>query len=198
MYGRKASQLLGDLARTENGQITPFSIDMFGQVIEECNEHQFQLQSLMRKIQEEGLDIQTTRNADHFGAVIHHLSLVRNKRCLMAYMYNRAEMIRDLIWKVGPVLPQEIQEKLNYSEKEYFKNHSSALNSYMSELDLDLTVDMVPPKDPYIQVRVLDDMGDVVLGDRSAPLLPHSVHLLKRSDAEQFISQGRMEEFLLT
>lgn len=30
--------------------------------------------------------MQTTRNEDHFGAVIHHLSLVRNKRCLMAYM----------------------------------------------------------------------------------------------------------------
>ncbi|KAL5984265.1 hypothetical protein ACLOJK_018369 [Asimina triloba] len=144
-----------------------------------------------RKIQEAGLDIQTTRNADHYGAVIHHLSLTRNKRCLMAYMYNRAEIIRSLRWKVGPVLPQEIQEKLNQSEEEYFKNHSTALESYMSELDLDLTVDMVPPKDPYIQVRVLDDIGEVLLGDQSASLVCHSVHSLKRTDAEPFISQLR-------
>ncbi|XP_049932798.1 uncharacterized protein LOC116249882 [Nymphaea colorata] len=56
----------------------------------ECDEHHLHLQSLMRKIQDDGLDIQTTRNSDHFGAVIHHLSLIRNKRCLMAYTYNRA------------------------------------------------------------------------------------------------------------
>ena len=39
-----------------------------------------------RKVQEEGLDFQTTRNADHYGALINHLSLIRNKRCLMAYV----------------------------------------------------------------------------------------------------------------
>ncbi|XP_057967139.1 uncharacterized protein LOC131157186 isoform X2 [Malania oleifera] len=146
------------------------------------------------KIQEEGLDIQTTRNADHHGMVIHHLSVMRNKRCLMAYMYNRAEIIRSLRWKIGPVIPHEIQEKLSYSEEGYFKNHSAALESYMSELELDLTVDMVPPKDPYIQVRVLDDIGEVLLSDQSANLTRHSMHFLKRTDAEQFISQGLMEE----
>jgi hypothetical protein len=38
------------------------------------------------------------------------------------------------------VLPQEIQEKLSHTEEEYFKKHSGALQSYMSRLDLDLTV----------------------------------------------------------
>ncbi|KAK1312440.1 hypothetical protein QJS10_CPA07g00090 [Acorus calamus] len=60
----------------------------------------------------------------------------------------------------------------------------------MAELDLDLTVDMVPPKDPYIQVKVvLDDIGEVLLGDQSATLVRHSVHSLRRTDAEPFISQ---------
>ena len=40
-----------------------------------------------RKMVEQNLDIETTRNEDHYGAAIHHLSLLRNKRCLMAYMY---------------------------------------------------------------------------------------------------------------
>jgi GINS complex subunit 1 len=38
------------------------------------------------------------------------------------------------------VLPHDIQEKLHFSEKEYFKNHSAAIKSYMSEMDIDLTV----------------------------------------------------------
>lgn len=48
---------------------------------------------------------------------------------------------------------------------------------------------MVPPKDPYIQVRVLDDIGEVLLSDQSSNLARHSMHFLKRTDAEQFISQ---------
>jgi surface polysaccharide O-acyltransferase-like enzyme len=38
------------------------------------------------------------------------------------------------------VLPHDIQEKLHFSEKEYFKNHSAAIKSYISEMDIDLTV----------------------------------------------------------
>ena len=41
---------------------------------------------------------------------------------------------------VDSVLPEEIQEKLGTSEKEYFKNHAATLQSYMAELDLHLTV----------------------------------------------------------
>ncbi|ERN12007.1 hypothetical protein AMTR_s00165p00046130, partial [Amborella trichopoda] len=170
--------------------------DLFDQVVRECNEHKLQLTSLFEKIKHDGLDIERTRNADHFGAVIHHLSLIRNKRCLMSYMYNRAEMIRSLRWKAGRVLPVEIQGKMTHSEEEYFKKHSAALESYMSAMDIDLTVDMVPPKDPYIQVRVIDDIGEVLLGDQVISLVRNSVHSLKRSDAEPLISQGLMEEFL--
>lgn len=51
--------------------------------------------------------------------------------------------------------------------------------------------DMVPPKDPYIKVRVLDDMGgDILLSDdKKANFTRHSMHFLKRTDAEQLISQ---------
>ncbi|XP_068644080.1 uncharacterized protein [Aristolochia californica] len=195
MYGRNAGKLLRELASSESGHLTSFNNVLFDKVIQDCNEHHLQLQSLMRKIQDEGLDIQTTKNSDHFGAVIHHLSLIRNKRCLMAYMYDRLEIIRSLRWKIGRELPEEIQQKLIQSERDYFKNHSLALESYMSELDLELTVDMVPPKDPYIQVRVLDDIGDVLLSSAQTTLSRHSVHSLRRSDAEPYISQGLMEEF---
>ncbi|XP_047964391.1 DNA replication complex GINS protein PSF1-like [Salvia hispanica] len=114
--------------------------------------------------------IQNALKSDQFGALVHHLSLVRNKRCLMAYVYKRAEVIRSLGWMVDSVLPEEIQEKLGTSEKEYFKNHAATLQSYMAELDLHLTVDMIPPKDPLIKVRVLDDIGGIALSDQVANL----------------------------
>ncbi|KAI4986700.1 hypothetical protein ZWY2020_019330 [Hordeum vulgare] len=57
------------------------------------------------------------------------------------------ETIRSFRWKIGHVLPHEIQEKLDFSEKEYLRSHSSAIKT------------LVPPKDPYIQLQVLEDIG---------------------------------------
>ncbi|TXG69293.1 hypothetical protein EZV62_004228 [Acer yangbiense] len=197
MHGRRACRLIKEFNSGEKGQLNHFNEELLNEVAKECSENFLVLQSLIRKMQEEGLDFQTTRNADHYGALINHLSLIRNKRCLMAYVYNRAEMIQNLAWTVGLrlfELPEEIQEKLSHPEKEYFKKHSSALESYMSKVDLDLN-DMVPPKDPYIKVRVLDDVGEgIVVSDKAANFARHSMHFLKRTDAELYISRGLMEE----
>lgn len=221
MYGRKASELVKEFASSDPGQLSTFNNDLFGQVLEDCNENLLHLQPLMRKIQEhenklidkrrsedemeisederskseaEKTFIQNALKSDQFGALVHHLSLVRNKRCLMAYVYNRAEVIRSFGWMVDMVLPEELQEKLSDTEKEYFKNHSAALQSYISESDVHLTVDMIPPKDPYIKVRVLDDIGEIALSDQVANLARHAIMFLRRTDAEQYITQGQMED----
>ncbi|XP_010429994.1 PREDICTED: probable DNA replication complex GINS protein PSF1 isoform X1 [Camelina sativa] len=202
MYGRKGYQLLKDFASGEKGQLKPFNSKLFDETIEECDQNHHLLQSLIRKMQQEDLDVPNNRNADHYGALIHHLSLMRNKRCLMAYVcncrYNRAEIVRDLAWRVGLELldlPSEIQEKLTSLEKEYFKNHSVALKSYMGKVGIELNVDMVPPKDPYIKVRILDDIDEgIVLSDKTTNFARHSMHFLKRTDAEPYIARGQMEE----
>lgn len=51
--------------------------------------------------------------------------------------------MRDLAWRVGLELldlPSEIQEKLTTLEKEYFKNHSVAIKSYMGKVGMELNV----------------------------------------------------------
>ncbi|CAD6221106.1 unnamed protein product [Miscanthus lutarioriparius] len=191
LYGRRASQLLKEIDSSEAGQLAPFNTDVFDQVIRECSEHNSQFQSLIRKMVEQNLDIETTRNEDHYGAAIHHRSLLCNKRCLMAYMYNRAEVIQSFRRKVGPVLPHDIQEKLHFSEKEYFKNHSAAIKSYISEMDIDLTVVWTRflPRILTFRFGSLEDIGEVSLGDHSVSLTKNSLHFLRRTDAEQFISQ---------
>lgn len=196
MFGRRGAQLVSELAQSEDDRLRRFNNDLFDQVVEECNEHYHQLESRMLKMQQEGLDIETTQNNDYFGALIHHLSLVRNKRCLLAYIYNRGLRIRRLRWQLGAVLPVDIQEKLNVSEKEFFKSYSDLLGSYMTNINLDLTVDTTPPKDPYIQVRVMDNVGEVLLDDQSTSLIRNSIHLIKRTEAESLVSQGILEEFI--
>ncbi|EPS73327.1 hypothetical protein M569_01429 [Genlisea aurea] len=214
MYGRKASELVRELAASDPGKISSFNNELFAQAIEECDGHFLHLHPLIRKVEDnesklneatsshdgsevsekEKGSLRASLKSDQFGALIHHLSLVRNKRCLMAYIYNRAEAIRSLAWVVDRVLPEEIQQKLITSEKEYFKKHISALQQYMLDVDLQLTVDTIPPKDPYIKVRVLDDIGQVALSDQIANLSKNAIMFLRRIDAEQYIRQGQMEE----
>lgn len=52
---------------------------------------------------------------------------------------------------------------------------------------------MVPPKDPYIKVRVLDDIGEIALSDQVANLARHAIMFLRRTDAEQYITQVSLQ-----
>ncbi|CAH8378896.1 unnamed protein product [Eruca vesicaria subsp. sativa] len=196
MYGRKGYQLVKDFASGEKGLLKPFNSKLFDETIEECEQNHGLIQSLITKMQQEGLDVQNNRNADHYGALVHHLSLTRNKRCLMAYVHNRAEIVRDLAWRVGLVLlelPPDIQEKLTALEKDYFKNHSKAIKSYMGKLGIELNVDMVPPKDPYIKIRVVGDIDQgIMMSDKTTNFTRHSMHFLKRTDAEPYIARNQL------
>lgn len=58
----------------------------------------------------------------------------------ISWRYKRAEVIQSYRWNVGRVLPKEIQDKLNFSEQEYFKNHCAVIDTYVKDLELDLTV----------------------------------------------------------
>ncbi|KAK0597652.1 hypothetical protein LWI29_027265 [Acer saccharum] len=86
MHGRRACHLVKEFNSGEKGQLNHFNEELLNEVAKECSENFLVLQSLIRKMQEEGLDFQTARNADHYGALINHLSLIRNKRCLMAFV----------------------------------------------------------------------------------------------------------------
>ncbi|KAK1577982.1 hypothetical protein Q3G72_026606 [Acer saccharum] len=86
MHGRRACRLIKEFNSGEKGQLNHFNEELLNEVAKECSENFLVLQSLIRKMQEEGLDFQTARNADHYGALINHLSLIRNKRCLMAFV----------------------------------------------------------------------------------------------------------------
>ncbi|KAG0555198.1 hypothetical protein M758_12G154200 [Ceratodon purpureus] len=195
MFGRTAAQLVREV-NNDDQHIRRFNYDLFDKVIAEIQEHFQQVTTIMEKGQEENEDGQITSVDENYnGAVIHHQSILRNKRCLLAYMYHRANRLQRLRWQLGAVLPEDVKGLLHPSEKEFVKSYSEALSSYMTKLDIDLTVDITPPKDPYIQVRVLDNIGEVLLGDQSTSLVRNSIHFVKRSEAETLISQGLLEEF---
>lgn len=53
---------------------------------------------------------------------------------------------------------------------------------------------MQPPKDLYIEVRVLRDCGEVMTENGLVHLEANSTHFLRRADVEQLIRQGLLEQ----
>jgi hypothetical protein len=64
-------------------------------------------------------------------------------RALFCVRYNRAQRIQRLRWQLGAVLPEDVRDLLHPSEKEFLKSYSDILGSYMTTVDLDLTVVML-------------------------------------------------------
>ncbi|CAM9486333.1 unnamed protein product [Choristocarpus tenellus] len=126
--------------------------------------------------------------------VVHHQALLRNKRCLLAYIKWRSDRIAQLRWETGPVVPQELQQNLSSREMEFFNKYDKILTGYMQDFELDLTADLQPPKELHVEVRVLQDCGEIMTDQGPVKLDRGTTHLLRRSDVEHLVRQGFLHE----
>jgi GINS complex subunit 1 len=115
--------------------------------------------------------------------LINHLSMRRNKRCLLAYHRIRAQKLEEMCWNGVEVLENAHQrhssdpaadtgagtgtESSNFSnlspeEEEHVRQYGDLLAAYKGQwTDIDLTGSIEPPKDLFIDVRVLKDAGEI-------------------------------------
>lgn len=111
--------------------------------------------------------------------LVNHLSIRRNKRCLLAYHRVRADKLEQMCWDGEDVLelqqlrqssanqggssaPSNDESCLSPEEEEYFRQYNDMLAAYKGQwTDIDLTGSLEPPKDLFIDVRVLKDAGEV-------------------------------------
>lgn len=103
--------------------------------------------------------------------LVNHLSMRRNKRCLLAYHRVRTQRLEEMTWKGEDVLERnagiESQQEeggssLSPEEEEYVRAYGELLASHKGQwTDIDLTGSLEPPKDLFIDVRVLKDAGEI-------------------------------------
>ena len=111
--------------------------------------------------------------------LVDHLSMRRNKRCLLAYHRVRAERLEQMCWDGKDPLEQQqanqnqqpraesgaetaAESSLSPEEEEYFRQYNDMLSAYKGQwTDIDLTGSLEPPKDLFIDVRVLKDAGEI-------------------------------------
>lgn len=130
---------------------------------------------------------------------VRHTAKLWNKRCIIAYHYERLNRLKRLRWEYGNNLPREIVKNLSKNELEWFTKYNDNLFSYMSSLNdgrgLDLTLYVTPPKKLYIQVRCVKDYGQFDLeGGQPVMLKKDSIHYLPLSQCEKLIHQGVLEQ----
>lgn len=127
-----------------------------------------------------------------------HESLQRNKRCLLAYLYNRLQRIRQMRWQFGATLPDDVKATLCEPEVQWFNAYSKSLAGYMRSIGdgvgINLTDDLQPPKSLYVEVRCISDYGKYELEDGEVILLKrNSQHYLPRGECEPLIRQGILQ-----
>lgn len=127
-----------------------------------------------------------------------HAALERNKRCLLAFLYERLERIKDVRWEYGPTIPSTVKESLCEPEIQWFNNYNKILSTYMRSIGdkgIELTCDLEPPKSLFVQVRCLEDYGKLELEDGEViTLKKNSQHYLPRLEIESLVKQGILEQ----
>lgn len=138
---------------------------------------------------------------DAAASLVSNFILKRNVRCALAYMSTRLERLQRVAWECGKHLPPHILAELSPSEVNYFNAYVESIDAVSKEYSqftaLDLTVDMNPPKELFIEVRVKKEYGQVVLPESGeVNLKKNTTHFLRRSEADQLIKQGILEEVI--
>lgn len=214
MYGDTANKLILEAKRAANlSEIPLYSAELIKDIVKEINT----LDKDVAFLEEQGNDDENDedykiRQCQLFVA---HLSMRRNKRCLLAYERLRASKIQEFAWlNIDPTeddlgqnalfLANDIYanyttqlstNNLSHAEDEYYKNYRDLLMNYKSSFaDLDILGDLEPPKNIFIDVRVLKNGGEVQTEYGSFNLIKDSQFFVRKSDVERLIQQGYLEE----
>ncbi|KAK6201598.1 DNA replication complex GINS protein PSF1 [Scheffersomyces amazonensis] len=86
-------------------------------------------------------------------------------------------------------------DNLNHAEQDYYKGYQDLILNYKSKFsDIDLSGDLEPPTNIFIDVRVLKDAGEVQTEYGSFNLIKDSQFYVRKSDVDRLIQQGYLEE----
>eukprot|EP00884_Botryococcus_braunii_P015069 jgi/Botrbrau1/23563/Bobra.0141s0031.1 len=208
-FGKRAAELLKEVAFCSPDALPPFNDSQVEAVKDEIITHDRLMQEIFRNIinaatipgeSENSGDGRMQPNQvvwEHHteqasAVVVHHSSILRNKRLLLNYMNERLKRIKALRWQQRTI-PKGLEGNLSPAEIEFFKGYDKLLNNYMrkdSGIGLDLTQCEVPPKEPSMQVRVIQDYGEVMFSTGPTLLKQGTVHCLPRAEAYVLVREG--------
>ncbi|KAL4743680.1 DNA replication complex GINS protein psf1 [Aspergillus similis] len=220
MYGELGNKLVQHAKRTQSlAYLPPYQTELVRTVAREVRDLDRDLAHLLAPF--EGTFNPSQEPAVACALLVDHLCIRRNKRCLLAYHRVRTEKLEELCWKGIDVLEQQQaavagddggqtggqnpdstgaqgnsgnESSLSPEEEEYFREYSDMLATYKGQwTDIDLTGSLEPPKDLFIDVRVLKDAGEIQTEYGVINLTKNSQLYVRHGDVERLIAQGFLE-----
>lgn len=215
MYGDTAKKLVLDAKRSLNlNDIPLYQSDLVKDVVREIDDLNTDAEFLteQQRLQEESTNpvSEEEQKVNQCQLFVTHLSMRRNKRCLLAYQRLRADQIDEFSWlNIDPEQDKSDARaadpssrvsrldlnNLSHEEQEYFRHYQDVVANYKANFpDLDLSGDLEPPTSIFVDVRVLKDGGEVQTEYGVFNLIKDSQFYVRKSDVERLIQQGYLEE----
>ncbi|PGH12105.1 DNA replication complex GINS protein psf1 [Helicocarpus griseus UAMH5409] len=211
MYGDLGNKLVQHAKRMQSlSHLPPYQTEMVRSVAREVRELDKDVARILEPFQ--GTFNPSENHATACALLVDHLSMRRNKRCLLAYHRARAEKLEEMCWQGRDVLDEQQMQQgdaqggggvggasghansLSPEEMEYFRQYSDMLAAYKGQwIDIDLTGSLEPPKDLFIDVRVLKDAGEIQTEYGAITLTKNSQFYVRLGDVERLIAQGYLQ-----
>ena len=184
----------------QNALLPKFNDECLTEVTQEIKQSYFKLTD---KMSDPNFDREA--EAEIALPIVINMTMKRNVRCALAYMGTRLDRIHRVAWESGKAMPDHIQEKISPAELHYYKNYLELIDTYGKNCTgaegtgsiLDLTTDMTPPKELFVEVRIKKDYGNITLPESGDVLLQkNTTHMLRRSEVDHLIKQGIAAEVI--
>ena len=93
--------------------------------------------------------------------------LQRRKKCILAYQRERLNRYKELLWLSGATtsstLPEKSHQAASPQELIFIKEYQELVSTWKGLwLDIDVGASITPPKDVFIEIRVIQDCGEVI------------------------------------
>ncbi|OTA82795.1 hypothetical protein M434DRAFT_84430 [Hypoxylon sp. CO27-5] len=216
MYGDLGNKLVQHAKRTQNlAHLPPYQTELVRAVTREVRDLDKDVQDMLEPFQ--GSFNPNEDPATACTLLVNHLSMRRNKRCLLAYHRTRTDRLEELVWKgydVVDLAGQQVRDaqsgngsaqsigvsdggtcSLSPQEEDYVRQYSDLLAAYKGQwTDIDLTGSLEPPRDLFIDVRVLKDAGEIQTEYGAITLTKNSQFYVRQGDVERLIAQGYLQK----
>jgi GINS complex subunit 1 len=131
---------------------------------------------------------------DSMPEFVRQMFLARNKRCLLAYEMARVQSVGELVWDNVELSSEQLAD-LSHNERTYLEKYTSLVSGMKGLMpDVDLGGDLEPPSDVFIDVRVLQDAGEIMTEYGVFNLTKDSQFFVRKADVERLIQQGYLKQ----
>ncbi|KAK5663491.1 hypothetical protein OQA88_3921 [Cercophora sp. LCS_1] len=209
MYGDLGNKLVQHAKRTQNLTHLPaYQTELVRSVAREVRDLDRDVANLLEPFN--GSFDPSTEQATACTLLVNHLSMRRNKRCLLAYHRTRTDKLEELVWNGSDIVDLSAQQAttangttttdsststLSPQEEDYMRQYSDLLAAYKGHwTDIDLTGSLEPPRDLFIDVRVLKDAGEIQTEYGAINLTKNSQFYVRQGDVERLIAQGYLQK----